>query len=34
MVAAKVRLAFFKNTIQLQLYTKYTTKINFVLGDT
>ena len=33
-LAAKVRLAFFKNTIQQQLYTKYTAKVNFVSSGT
>ena len=31
---AKVCLTFFKNTIQLQLSTKYTAKINFVSSGT
>ena len=33
-LAAKVRLAVFKNAIQQQLSTKYTAKINFVSSGT
>ena len=33
-LAAKGRLAFFKNAIQQQLSTKYTAKINFVSSGT
>ena len=34
LLAGKVRLCFFKNTVQLQLSTKYKTKISFVSSGT
>ena len=33
-LAAKIRLSFFKNTVQLQLSTNYTAKVNFVSSGT
>ena len=33
-LAAKVRLCFFKNKIQLQLSTKYTDSINLISSGT
>ena len=32
-LAAQVGICFFRNTIQLELHTKYRAKVNFVLSD-